>query len=56
MPAGGQLGGRGSATSDTISLPGRRSDMIPAATMDESHSTGAPPESAAPARATTSSV
>src|SRR5579875_1852225 len=42
--------------SDTISLPGRRSEVIPAATMDESHSTGAPSQSAAPARATTSSL
>ncbi|CKU39314.1 Uncharacterised protein [Mycobacterium tuberculosis] len=48
---------RGSATSETIWLSaGSREVVIPAATIDESHSTGAPAASAAPARATTSSV
>ena len=41
-------GARGSATSDTTSLPaGSRAAVIPAATIDESHRMGAPAASAA---------
>ena len=48
---------RASATSETTSLSaGSRDRVIPAATIEESHSTGAPAESAACVLATTSSL
>ncbi|SHR19452.1 Uncharacterised protein [Mycobacteroides abscessus subsp. abscessus] len=48
---------RGSATNETTSLSaGRRSRVMPAATIEESHRMGAPASSAARVRATTPGV